>query len=340
MKNFLFLIFVITVALTSCTNPQAAKLKRQQEITKSLDPQKYEIQYLGEFAHYDTLSNVLHDSIALNLASAVSKKFNDFGQNVHYFDQQFDEGHHNMRISKLTKIQREAYNRVVLSLSDFYKAYSSLIDYLASYQPKSQNYVTFTIDRNSFAGYRGVAYFDNENNLLNRKLIRNEEFKGIASFINHAKMKEYSFVTDTIACHISFPDYSAPDNLELFNQYIADTNSIIEFYTYKPKPYTPPTSTETSSSTASSDFPSGANLYRVKKQCGATYTKEANDRFTKYANANDLSSIDNMILNGEIEILNADEVVMMIDCGFALSQVKTRRGKILYVDTSSITKMN
>lgn len=333
------LFLVLVVLLISC-RPDNTNLKRQSAIASSLDSQQYELQYLGNFEHFDTLTNIFHDSISLDLAKKANQTFDVFASAANNLESMFEEGSHYITISELNSLQKDAYDKSVASLLVFYDAYNALVEYTNKFQPSPIIYTSFLINKGSTFGYHGFAFFDSDNNLINCRLFLNDEYKVLSSFIHHAKSSDYTFLTDTISRHISYPGFMASSEKADFEKYVNDRNSAIHIFRYVPEPYVPSTSDETVSSSVSSDFPANANLYRVKKQCGATYTKEANQRFTKYANANDLTSIDNMILNGEIEILNADDIVMMIDCGFSLSQVKTKRGTLLYVDTSSIKKID
>lgn len=329
---------MILFASCSYENPN---LKRQSAIANSIDAQQYELQYLGDFEHLDTVTNILHDSISLNLAENVRETFSSFAKDANNLESLFDEGSHDIKISKLNSSQKAAYDKSISSLVKFYDAYNALVEHTIKFRPIPTHYSSFSIDKKSVFGYQGFAFFDSDNNLLSRKLIHNEDYKSLSSFILHAKSADFSFLTDTISGLLFFPGFRVPSNKLDFVNYLNDGNSIIHINRCVLEPYVPTNNNDAiSSSTYSSDFPTNANLYRVKEQCGATYTKEANKRFTKYANANDLSSIDNMVLNGEIEILNAGDIVMMIDIGFFLSQVKTKRGTLLYVDTSSITKID
>ena len=76
----------------------------------------------------------------------------------------------------------------------------------------------------------------------------------------------------------------------------------------------------------------------TKEVCGATYTKDAMKRYTKFAINDNYKAINFMILSGELIVLRRGQVVTMLDHGFLLSYIMLSNGWKVYTDTENLTK--
>ena len=333
MTKGLYLIAILLL-MSSCVEYIRNRTCRQEVITDILGAQTENGSMNWQYElHLDTIKEVRYDSIAVRLAINLATKYDSYRKLESEMEKLFPEGHTNTTVGRLTDQQLDIYKKLVNMLPQLVKMRVELRQRIENFKPSYAPVVKVkTVKVNSPVNFH--YFFFNEKNEMVSHLQTGcfsgeedvfKEFLGENNRTFYASIFSKSLDTiDSISDFDSLLNKSTP--VDIF-RYIYHSKEI----------------TNTDSNTCneeSSVFPSGANLYEVKKQTYVTSSRDGYDRLIEYANANDLSSIDMMVVNGEIGILNVGDKVMMLDIGFAVSKVKNKHGNVVFVDTGSIRKLD
>lgn len=335
MTRGLYLIAILLLMSSCVPDNIRNRAERQEVIADILGAQtengsinwQYELQV-------DTIKEVRYDSIAVRLAINLVAKYDSYRKLESEMEKLFPEGHTNTTVGRLTEQQLDIYKKLVNMLPQIVKMRVELRQRIENFKPSYAPVVKVkTVKANSPVSFH--YFFFNEKNEMVSHLqtgcFSGEEdvFKEFLGENNRTNFYASTFSKsidniDSISDFDCFLNKSTP--VYIF-RYVYHPEEIHNSYssTYKEEP---------------SVFPSGANLYEVKKQTYVTSSRDGYDRLIEYANANDLSSIDMMVVNGEIGILNVGDKVMMLDIGFAVSKVKNKHGNVVFVDTGSISKLD
>lgn len=328
-----YILITILLLLSSCV-PDNIKFRtdRQTHIAGILDSQvkdgttnwEYELQA-------DSTREVRHDSIAVRLAIDLANKYSSFHKIETSMEELFPEGVTNTTVGKLNEKQLELYKLMASLLPQIAELRAELRHRIEDFKP---SYAPVIKVKTRVPGTFHYFFFNGKNELVSHLQHEDSYAFNLDEIFAEFKGDEnaHSFYASTFA--------NSVNNLDS----IRDYDNLIEkstpvhvvryvFNSEETNAYS------TTDKKESSPFPSGANLYEVTKQTYVTSTKDGYDRLIELANANDLSGIDLMVVNGEIGILNPGDKVMMLDIGLAVSKVKNKHGKVIFVDTGSIHKI-
>ncbi len=303
-------------------------VERQDKISEILGPQnvnggtqwRYELQQ-------DTIKDVHFDSIAVKTAIELGIMMHEYRCLNAALEELFPEGKTKTTVGKLTDKQLGVYKKIVALLPEIVRLRAILKGRITTFKPVFQSVII--INTNKY-GTKHYFFFNEDNELVCHFLDENsrqtEEI--FEEFTENDSIHTFylSSLSDAIDNIDNFTDFDSlyektvPLNIDRYVFHCDNTTSASSY----------------TSRSSASPFPAGANIYVVKKQTYVTTTKDGYNRLIEYANSNDLSSIDYMVLNGEVGVLNPGDEVMMLDCGFAVSKVKNKDGQIVFVDTGSI----
>lgn len=325
----LFSLTTILLLLNSCVFESMKRMSdRQDAIREILGPSNENgvVNWSYEIQKDTIISDIRLDSIAVKLAMEIGLKQQAFKQVDDKLCKLFPEGNTDITVGELNEKQLAIYKQLPPILLEIARLRKQLKDRIANFKP-SINPVVIVNPQ----GYKSRHYFffNKENELVTH-------FYDDNTFLTEGVFKE--FVDEDKNEKFYLPTlYEAVENIDTVSSiaYLYSKSTPLKLFHYE---IHVDNSTSYTRNEQSSPFPAGANLYVVKKRAYATSTKDGYDRLVEYSNANDLSSIDYMVVNGEISILNPGDEVMMLDCGFMVSKVKNKNGYVVFVDTGSIRK--
>lgn len=325
----------IILLLNSCV-PESVERRsnRHDVITEILGPSHPEGLNKDGFYNWiyetrqDTIKNIQLDSIAVILAMELGNKERACKKLNSQLEELFPEGTTNTTVGKLTSKQLNIYKQMVNMLGDILLLRAKLKERISSFKPMI---IPVAIVNQTNLNIRHYFFFNDKDELTTHLTDENKYYtEGVfKEFLEHSEIDQFYLSSLSNAIN----DIDTLQSVD----FLYKNSTPLHFYRYVYYPE-PEIQINRTSVEEHSPFPSGANLYVVTKQTYGTSTREGYDRLVEYANANDLSSIDYMVVKGEISILNQDDEVMMLDCGFMVSKVKNAFGYIVFVDTGSIRK--
>lgn len=349
MTRFLYLISALLL-LSSCVPDTIRNRSQRQEIIANiLGPQTDSLSNTNwEYKlQLDSIKEVRYDSIALKLAMELTYKYDSYHDLEYEFSELFPVGETNTTVEQLSVEQLPLYNKMATLLTQIVEQRASLVKRIKEFNPSCASMALIEETHSEYVpDYRksetGHYFFFNEAN----DLVSHFVFKKVDGITINDVLNEFLKKDELVYKFKAYTFSNSVKNIDTVSDltHLSDKSTPIQVYRRKQQPVRVPEYTSHESTVdydeESSVFPSGANLYEVKKQDYGTSTREAYDRLIEYANANDLDGISSMIINGEITILNPGDKVMMLDMGFSVSKIKNKHGNIVFVDTGSIRKID
>ena len=348
----------------------ADETKRQNIIhdivTKELGSNTY-IQTI-ESNFKDSVNVQPYDSVCIRQAIRAWDGFMDFAGNFVEFKVNLFPNSNKYSPSLLSIDNLEKYQFYTTRMRNSLDEYRRLIELVSTYVPYQTRRVNELHEVKNGNGealqYRAI-YFFNDNDDLERYFWF-DKMKEIStvSMIERAKNHDFQFIETALErLNIKFdPEFmtylvSSEDteyNKEEVQKLKTQRRSQVKLQSIKRNQAssrgsaTVSTGNSTCSNTNQSNSrqvgTSHTPIYNVqqyvvtKDVCGATYTKDAMKRYTKFAINDNYNAINYMIANGELIVLRRGQVVTMLDHGFSLSYIMLSNGRKVYTDTENLTK--
>lgn len=329
-----YYLLIILLLFSSCV-PDTIRNRndRHEYITELLGPQVKEgITNWDYVLCSDSTREVRNDSIAVRLIIDLSNKYSSYRKLETSLETLFPEGETNTIVGKLNAKQLEIYKKMVDLLPQMAELRLELKRRIGEFKP---SYAPVSIVKTRTSDTLHCFFFNGRNELVSHLQYENTYAFDLDKIFADFMGERYDpFYAPTFANSVE-----CLDSISEFD-YLIEKSTPVYVYRYVSHSEEANDYPSAKNTDVTSAFPNGANLYEVTKQTYVTTTRDGYDRLINHANANDLSGIDLMVVNGGIGILNPGDVVMMLDIGFAVSEVKNKHGNVIFVDTGSIRKMD
>ena len=316
----------------------------------------------------DSINDFPMDSIRLRQAVIQCNGVQDFIKNMASLVCLFPQGTTSFDYKNLPTYKLDNYQLYATGMKKWLSQYRKLVEQVDNYVPYQYRRVTekySTLNGNGETKkYVAVYYFNNNDDLERYFWFDEEKWNMATGMINYAVNHDYTFIEKLIAIlgfqfNESLMTYLMGGEEVQFNR--EELNKLIKSREEQAKRESSSNGFQNSTSNkvhtsknSSNPRNQQANTQRlntprtvkmhgpkymvIKDVCGATYTKEAMKKFTKYAINNNTSGIDYMIVSGQLTVLSRGQEVTMLDLGFITSQVQLSNGAIVYVDTECLRK--
>ena len=352
MKKF----FLLICLFIPCIFVSADEAKRSDII------EKIKLKELRSDRSLQTLASSFKDSIqdnpydsvctrqSLRALDGLDKFIDEFAD----FVVLFPYGTKDFSPENLPQGKAAEYEHYVNNMRACLGEYRALVDTVQNFTPYRSRRVFEIYSVKNGNQYAGLYFFDDDDNLQSYFWFDQQRLSLMYGMIQRAKDHDFTFIEEMVGN----AGYKLDNKLLAFLMSEGDTkfdnSEIRELANASSARYNRTNSTSNGSSAlsgASGQQQSGSNAkdaannfiktfgkkYVVtKKVCAAAYTKEALERFTQYALDDDYDSINNMLLRGELLILNEGNVVTMVDFGTSLSKVKLPNQRVVITDSSNL----
>lgn len=356
--NFLKCIplFLIVLVFGSCDSPKEKQIKEIAKVLK-ID---HETLYFEEYLSTDSmcLSLLEYDTVAINAAIKINEDKERLKNGLIEFRKLFPASKEELRVwaPTMTKQQNSIYQKLLsleIAISDsIYKIRNLKENELGNGYIKVRALFSINNDRSIGNLKYGIFCFYNSMGtppkdttpllarytLLGYKIYDKGKYEKAIPLIQNILKNDYAddiFIPTAESVGLDIvpedenPKLTRKEREELRNKKWEEYEAKIR------NERNVESSVEINRMTAANS----ADPYVVKRgPVGATYTKEASERFAQYSIHNDTYAIDKMITDGEIIILNEGDIVSMIDIGFMLSKVRTSTGAEVWIDTDLLKK--
>ncbi|GEM_PF-2303217 len=317
----------------------------------------------------DSINVQPYDSVCIQQAIRAWDGFIDFASNFAEFKVYLFPNSDKYSPSGLSTDNLVKYQLYTTSMRNSLNEYRRLIELINAYVPYQTRRVNESYEVKNGDGkileYRAI-YFFNDNDDLERyfwfdkmkekntvgmiELARNHDFQFIETALERLNVKfDPEFMTYLISSEDT--EYNKTEIQKLKTQ---RKSQIKRQSIKKGQAYSKTTSSATTNGNYNSKTSSQSSIRQVgtshtpvydivqyvvtKEVCGATYTKDAMKRYTKFAINDNYKAINFMILSGELIVLRRGQVVTMLDHGFLLSYIMLSNGWKVYTDTENLTK--
>lgn len=362
MNKICFLLIFLLITL-SCYADDA---KRKKAINNII---KYE---LGANLNVETITSSFKDSVNVHPFDSVCIRhaiyawdgMYDFIDKFAHFVALFPEGTKNFSPKNLDVSNLDKYEPAIKSMRKSLNHYRTLITKVEEYKPYRTRRVYQDYNVKNGKGevlrYRAFYFFNNDDEIERYFWFDKLKLDGAYTMILYAKDHSFEIVekilevagyqlNPKLMTYILSEKEIEYDRKELVIyanrlkkrmkfQQIKANNNIEKSQITQPSQNQPNQRTTQKVDNKYLYTFKGEQYRVVKDLCGATYTKEAMEKFTKYAIANNTSMINYMLACGELVALKRNQVVTMVDKGFIISRVMLPNGSILYTDTENLSK--